>query len=141
MGLDRAQADEELLRDLPIGLAGGGELGDAPLARGQGVRAAQQLPPGAGAGALELIVCAALEGGGAEPVREVEPAAQWLASRAALAGAAKQRAEFDQGPASLQRRRRALEHAHRFAQHPIPAAPPSTSPAAISALPRGRGAP
>ena len=54
MPFDGAGGDEQVLGDVAVGQAGGGELGDAALAGGQRVEPAQDEPPGPPAGGDEV---------------------------------------------------------------------------------------
>ena len=52
--LDGLRGDEQRLRDLAVAVTLGGQLGDAPLARGQRIRAGERIALGASPGCVEL---------------------------------------------------------------------------------------
>jgi len=65
VGFDGLLGDEQALGDLPVGLAGRGQVGDAQLARGEGVAAAGGGSAGARAGREQLGERAVLQRAGA----------------------------------------------------------------------------
>src|SRR5579884_2532808 len=77
--LDRLHGDEERLGDLLVALVLRSELGDAPLARRQGIDAADGVLARPRAGGGELLVRPLDERGGADAVGELGALAQPLA--------------------------------------------------------------
>src|SRR5215211_6858935 len=109
VGLDRLEREEELLRDLAVGPAFGGHLGDAAFTGGEGLdpdwdEAAQLL-----AGGPELAVGALGERERATAPRQLEAGAQRLAGVASMAGAPQAGPKVGEGACVLEPRGGALE--------------------------------
>lgn len=102
VSLNRLRGDEEALGDLAVGHPLGGETGDAELARGQRLDAAEDRLAGSGAGRRQLGAGALLQRGGATSVREVEPFTQGLAGLLAVVGSTQGGAKVDQSVGVLE---------------------------------------
>src|SRR6266542_5975471 len=111
---DRPLGDEERLRDLAVGGPFGRHLGDAPLAGGERLEAAQGDAPGTRAGGEELALGAGGEGRGAADRRQLERVPKLLARLRATVGSAKRRSQLGARLRVLELRRRVREHLDRF---------------------------
>jgi hypothetical protein len=89
--LDRLLRDVQLLGDLSVGLAGGGQASEAQLARGEGVTACEPVTSGPSAAGAKLLARAVGERGGAAVACEVEPPRQVLPRLEAASGVAEER--------------------------------------------------
>src|SRR5262252_3835965 len=96
VGLDGLLGDEQALGDLPVGLPGAGQAGDAQFAGSEGVAAAGGGPPGPGAGGEQFGQCAVLQGAGAALMSQRQAFFQRRPCGGAVIGAAFGGAQFDQ---------------------------------------------
>ena len=76
VGLDGGLGDEQVLGDLPVGQAVGGEAGDPPFGAGERVRAREGGAPGPGAGRKELPPGPLGQRRGTGALRQIQGAAE-----------------------------------------------------------------
>ena len=101
MGLDGGLGDEQVLGDLPVGQAAGGEVGDLPFGAGECVRTGEGGAAGPGAGGEELSPGLLGQGCRAGSLGEVKSAAQRIPGIAAPPGAPQVSAKVGEGECQL----------------------------------------
>ena len=116
MLLDSLDGDEERLGDLLVAHLLGRHLRDPPLARRQRVQATEQDRARVRPGRRELLVPPCDQGGGAAPMRDVDPLAQKFPRLAATVAAPQQRPKVDERPRVLEPGWRIREHLDRLTQ-------------------------
>jgi len=116
VAFDGPGGDEQVLGDLAVGEAGGGELGGAALAWGQRIESAEDEPPGSPAGGNQFGAGPLGQGVRAVAMGEVERAAKDGAAFRLLSGPPESRPEVGHGAGVFEPRARAFEHALCLAQ-------------------------
>ena len=136
---DGAGGDEQVLGDVAVGQAFGGELGDAALAGCQRVEPAEDQPPWPAAAGDQFGAGPLGQRQRPAVVSEVERGPEDLAAFCPVSGPAQGCPQVGQGAGVLQSRARAVERACRLGSSSMPRRRPSVRPAARSAIPRVRG--
>ena len=139
--LDRFDGDEERLRDLLVAHAVGGELGYAPLARGECVEPRLEDFSRSRAGGGDLLVRPPGEPECADPSRQVDALPEALACLGPLVRAAEGCAEVDEGVRVLEPSFRAREQLDRLPEQRDSCLAPSTRPSTRREAPMAYGSP
>jgi len=121
VALDRARGYEEALRDLAVGQALAGELGDATLARCQRVESCENDPARARARGAEICLGLLGQPLGAQAIGSVECLAEQVSSFGATVAPPKHRSEVSQSPRSFQPGFALVERVDRLTQQGLAA--------------------
>jgi len=116
VSFDGPGGDEQVLGDVTVGPAVGGELGDAALAGGQRVEPAEDEPPWPPAGGDQFGAGPLGQRQRAAAVGEVERGPEDLAAFCPVSGPPEECPKVGHSAGVLQPRTGALEHAYRLAQ-------------------------